>query len=100
MPEDKWLGANRPFILEVVGEWAQAPISASEGLRSDREMVLKAFKEAKNAPDIDGLLQYVSQELRADREIVLAAVQQDGENLKYVPDILNTDRGLVLGLIW
>jgi hypothetical protein len=96
LPEDKWLGANRPFILEAVGEWAQALMYASEGLRSDREIVLKAFKEAKNAPDIDGLLQYVSQELRADREIVLVAVQQDGANLKYVPDILNTDREIVV----
>ena len=37
-------------------------------------------------------LQHASQELRADREIVLAAVQQNGEALRFASEELKADR--------
>jgi hypothetical protein len=67
---------------------------ASDELKNDREIVLKAVA---NYHSTDGLaFQNCSIGSRGDREIVLAAVSKHGHNIKYASDELKNDREIVM----
>ncbi|CAE7372198.1 Trpt1 [Symbiodinium sp. CCMP2592] len=79
-------------ILEAVGSggtWRSALASASEAVRGDKEIILKAVSA-------DGsLLRFADGQLQADREVVLAAVRQNRMALRFAAKGLLTDRRFV-----
>lgn len=67
---------------------------ASEELKSDKEFVIRVFKEVKSING--GALQYASQKLKADKEVVMAAVSNNGGALKYASMELKADKEVVM----
>ena len=65
---------------------------ASEELRNDKEIVLKAVQNRGSA------LQYASDELKNDREIVLEAIKFDKEAIQYASEEMKNDPEIVEAL--
>lgn len=88
------LSANREYILlalKIVG--GDILMHASEDLRSDREVVIKAIQSDPSA------FEAISDELKQDRSFMLEVLKIDGEALRFMIDEPTDDRELVLEAI-
>ena len=74
---------DREVVLRAVvkNKYKWALQYASEELRNDREFFLDAVKRSPYA------LEYASEELRNDREFFLEAVRQTGDALEYADEV-------------
>lgn len=82
---------DEEFVLEVIDKMGGSAVKyASEELRGDREIILKAVRDCGLA------LEYASEELRGDREIVLEAVKIHGDALVFASDELKGDKQIVM----
>ena len=76
-------------MFERVSQHGMDLQEATEELKSDREMVMKAVSN-------NGLaLEYATEELKGDREIVMRAVSQDGFALRYASQELKGDKEMM-----
>ena len=83
---------NKEYLLKVAGDKETAPFIefATEALRDDKELVLKAVTSNGNA------LEFASDRLKADKEVVLAAVQNAGWVACYASEELRDDKEIIL----
>ena len=66
---------------------------SSEALRADRDVVIKAVKQAGLA------LEFASEELRADKEVVIAAMQQNYRAIKFAANELKRDEDVIMSVL-
>jgi len=87
--------ADRDFVftlMDLNGEFFE---NASEELRNDRELLLKALETEGECVSLN----YASEELRNDREIAEKAIAIQTYNYFNIGDELKTDRELVLKVL-
>jgi tRNA A-37 threonylcarbamoyl transferase component Bud32 len=76
-------------VLLAVKNFSEAIFSASNRLKSDKEIALAALK-------VDACsFQYISQELHKDRDILLMAIE-DRKNFKLLPPNIKTDLNFIM----
>eukprot|EP01045_Picozoa_sp_COSAG04_P007610 COSAG04_NODE_401_length_14952_cov_3.941224_6_plen_957_part_00 len=101
------LRGDKEVVLAAVTQDADALQHASEDLKTDRDVVLKAKgfdntdREAvlAAAAQDSGALQHASAALRSDKEFVLAAVARNGGALQHAPEALQSDKEFVLAAV-
>ena len=79
------LRADREVILKAVKNDGQALYYASKELRDDKEVVLEAVKNKGI------IVKYASIGARSDVDIAVAALTQNAKNMSYVKGCLNPD---------
>ena len=83
------LRGDREIVVKAVSHFGFALQFATEELKCDRELVMAAVCQAGRA------LRYATEELRGDREIVMTAVSQNGSALQFATKDLKEDEEML-----
>merc|ERR1711862_81163 len=84
---------QRHFVMDAIEKDPMILQFASQNLKADKELVLKAVKFSWRA------LQHASDKLKSDQDIVNAALAQSPRALQFVAESMKNNRDLVLEVV-
>lgn len=88
---------ERTFVLKQVNRKGEYLKFASEELKDDKQIVMKAIDNYKNS--YQSGLEYASKRLKNDSEVVLKAVKKSASAFDYASEQLKDDETIVLAAI-
>ena len=92
------LADDKETILKAIEYRPSIIRYASKRLQNDREVALEAIKSNEKKRELF-LYDYISEELKSDRAFAEAAIQINGNSLKFLSDDLRNDRELMLAAV-